>query len=98
MLAFLKRLLDNGQGIIAVAIIGSLVMVMGTILWLIAIVPIVMFSNMLPSMGLAMPPQEHTISSMNLVAAGVVEILIIVGPLIWIFVSASRKEQQGYPM
>jgi len=98
MQSFFNRLKNDRQGIIAVVVIGTIIIVMGTILWLVALVPVIMFSNLLPSLGLSMPAQEHSISNMNLVAAGVVEILIIIGPLAWMFISASRREKQGIPM
>ena len=88
---FLNRLRKDRQGIILTIAVATLVMVMGTILWLIALIPIITFNNLLPSLGLSLPPQEHSISNMNLVVAGLVEVCIIVGPLAWIFIAASRR-------
>ncbi len=92
-----KRLLHNHEGIIVQACIATIIIVMGTVAWDVVILPASIFSDTIVSLGLPMPPQEHSIVNMNMVVAGLVEIVIVIGPLIWLYMSCFRKERQEYP-
>jgi hypothetical protein len=94
----IKRFLRGDEGIIVQACLASIVIIMGTIAWDVVILPAAMFGDTILGLDVAKPPQLQSIINTNLVVAGLVEVGIVVGPLVWLYASCFRKERQTYPL
>ncbi len=94
----LKRLIKGEEGLVVQACVATIIIVMGTILWDVAILPMALYTDTIEALDVPKPPQLASIINANVVVAGLVEVIIVVGPLAWLYASCFRKERQAYPI
>lgn len=91
----MRKLNQDTQGIIGVWVMAIIIILVGSIIWAPIVLCLSIFSDGIIASPTA-PINEHNIVNAVLNNAAVVEVIIIVGPLLWAFASSFRRETQEY--
>jgi hypothetical protein len=91
----LRCLKENKDGIIGVWSMAIAIVLVGSMLWSVIILCLSVFTDNMLASPFA-PINLHGISNSILQNAAIVEVIIILGPLLWAFAMSFRRETQEY--